>query len=144
MDNTILAGTFGGGVFKSTNNGNSWTAINNGLNNLNVRSIKTDGKIIVAGTLNNAFLSQDNGNSWKSITDNIPKNTTKDNTVNSIEIIKNNILLGINNNLFLSPDQGNTWKVINNDIPPKYVMTLTSNENYIFLVWVAEVCGHVL
>ena len=34
----LFAGTYGGGVFLSTNNGTNWTAVNNGLTNSNVCS----------------------------------------------------------------------------------------------------------
>lgn len=33
-DQTLFAGTSGGGVFKTTNGGTSWTAVNTGLGNL--------------------------------------------------------------------------------------------------------------
>ncbi|MGH7600078.1 MAG: regulator, partial [bacterium] len=35
----LFAGTFGGGVFLSTNNGTNWTAVNTGLTNTVVRSL---------------------------------------------------------------------------------------------------------
>ena len=39
---TIYAGTYDSGVFKSTNGGTSWSAINTGLTNLNVNSLVID------------------------------------------------------------------------------------------------------
>ena len=47
----IFAGTFGGGVFLSTDNGSNWTAVNNGLTNTDVRSLLVSGTNIFAGTL---------------------------------------------------------------------------------------------
>jgi hypothetical protein len=38
-DNTLFAGTAGGGVFQSINGGVSWSAMNTGLSNLNVRAL---------------------------------------------------------------------------------------------------------
>jgi len=35
----LFAGTLGGGVFLSTNNGSSWTAVNAGLTNTSVQSL---------------------------------------------------------------------------------------------------------
>jgi len=49
----IYAGTYGGGVFESTNGGASWSAINSGLTNLDVLALAIDPKnpsIIYAGT----------------------------------------------------------------------------------------------
>ena len=38
-DNNIFAGTFGGGVFLSTDNGTSWSAVNAGLKNEYIYSL---------------------------------------------------------------------------------------------------------
>jgi hypothetical protein len=38
-DYTVFAGTYGGGVFKSTDGGASWNAMNEGLGNLSVPSL---------------------------------------------------------------------------------------------------------
>jgi len=46
----LFAGTWGGGIFLSTNNGESWTAVNNNLTNLYVRSLTVSGKSLFAGT----------------------------------------------------------------------------------------------
>src|SRR5687768_16528694 len=50
---TIFAGTFEGGVFRTTDDGATWTAGNNGLTNLgDVRAIVTEGNNIFAGVFN--------------------------------------------------------------------------------------------
>jgi len=46
----LFAGTYGGGVFLSTNNGTSWTAVNTGLTNPNVQSLAVSGTNLFAGT----------------------------------------------------------------------------------------------
>jgi hypothetical protein len=47
----LFAGTFGGGVFLSTNNGTSWTAVNTGLTaNITVSSFAVSGSNLFAGT----------------------------------------------------------------------------------------------
>jgi len=46
----IFAGTWGGGVFLSTNNGTSWTAVDFGLSDLNVQCLAMSGGNIFAGT----------------------------------------------------------------------------------------------
>ncbi|MBK7571731.1 MAG: hypothetical protein IPI10_08945 [Bacteroidetes bacterium] len=63
----IFAGTIGGGVFLSTNNGNNWSPVNNGLTNPNVYSLAISGSNVLAGTLFGLFISYDNGNSWTEI-----------------------------------------------------------------------------
>jgi Secretion system C-terminal sorting domain len=68
---TILAGTDGGGLFKTTNKGATWTAINNtNFNNNSVTAIVKIGVRILATTLNGGvFASNDGGNNWTSFND---------------------------------------------------------------------------
>ena len=56
---TIFAGTDGGGVFLSTNNGTSWTEVDSGLtgNGLDVQSLAVSGSTIFAGTYGRRCLS---------------------------------------------------------------------------------------
>ena len=64
----IFAGTSGGGVFRSTNNGDSWTAVNTGLTNTAVfaLAINASGHIF-AGTNGGVFRSTNNADSWTAI-----------------------------------------------------------------------------
>ena len=48
---TAYAGTLGGGIFKTTNGGASWSAFNTGLGSLNVFSLTIAGGILHAGTM---------------------------------------------------------------------------------------------
>jgi uncharacterized protein (TIGR03437 family) len=63
---TVYAGT-GGGVFKSTNAAQSWTAASTGLGTLNVRILTMDALngVLYAVTLSGLFQSTDRGASWK-------------------------------------------------------------------------------
>ena len=46
----IVAGSFGGGVFYSTDNGNNWTAINTGLTDLTIFDLELNDSYIIAAT----------------------------------------------------------------------------------------------
>jgi len=46
----VFAGTHGGGVFVTTNNGTSWTAVNGGLTDQVVLSLAVSGSTVLAGT----------------------------------------------------------------------------------------------
>ena len=65
---TLYAGSFGCGVFKSTNGGASWAAANSPITaSSTVRTLAIDPsnpKVIYAGTANGVFRSADGGGSW--------------------------------------------------------------------------------
>jgi hypothetical protein len=61
----LFAGTYGGGVFHSTDNGTSWTAASAGLTNGDVRALAISETDLFAGTYGGGvFHSTDNGTSW--------------------------------------------------------------------------------
>ena len=59
-DSNLFAGTTGGGVYLSTNNGIDWNAVNNGLPDDDVWDFAISGSNIFAGTDYGVFLSIDN------------------------------------------------------------------------------------
>jgi hypothetical protein len=66
----VFMGRMGGGVSRSTDDGEPWAGINNGLTATNVRALAISlAGDIVAGTFGDAFRSSDNEGSWlRSIT----------------------------------------------------------------------------
>jgi len=68
---TILAGTDGGGLFKTTNKGASWTAVNDALISGSVVTgmIKAGSRIILTTLTGGVFASDNDGNSWTDFND---------------------------------------------------------------------------
>jgi len=62
----VLAATYGGGVYCSSNDRKSWTAANSGLTNLSVNCLAVMGHDVFAGTDGGVLLSVDAGAHWKS------------------------------------------------------------------------------
>src|SRR4030095_14512901 len=61
----VFVGTQGGGVFRSIDNGESWTGINNGLTATNVRALAISPvDHVFSGTFGGVFRSTDNGDHW--------------------------------------------------------------------------------
>ncbi len=66
-DSVIIAGTDGGGIFRSTDDGNTWTLADSGLTCLRISCLAADGRDVFAGTFADSggvFHSTDNGRSW--------------------------------------------------------------------------------
>lgn len=73
MNNGILfAGTTGGGIYKSVDNGANWVYASSGLEvdndlynyNYYITAMTANGNFVFAATVNGIFRSSDNGNSW--------------------------------------------------------------------------------
>jgi ligand-binding sensor domain-containing protein len=85
----LFAGTVKGGVFRSTNNGNTWTQT--GLTNADVQALainptnNNEINEIVAGTIaSGIFRSTNRGNSWSQITEWQPSNSTIKSEANQV------------------------------------------------------------
>ena len=63
LGTNLFAGT-SGGIFLSTNNGSSWSAVNTGLTSAGVWTLAVSGTDLFAGTSSGVFLSSNNGTSW--------------------------------------------------------------------------------
>ncbi len=142
--NYIFAGTGsqfsleGNGVFLSTDDGSSWTNVNNGLTNLDVTSLASKpnglgGNIIYAGTVKfeggGIFSSTNNGSNWVEVTNGIT-----DPMISTIDIATNgNIIVGTGyvrgGGAFLSTDNGSSWHSINNGLSATKVWSLAISSN---------------
>jgi photosystem II stability/assembly factor-like uncharacterized protein len=101
----IFAGTWGGGVYFSTNNGTNWTQVNNGLPNTTVLSLTVSGSNIFAGTDSGVFLSTNNESNWAQV-----NNGLTNSCVFSFAVDGNNIFAGTyGGGVFLSTNNGSNW-----------------------------------
>ena len=67
---TLYAGTHDGGVFKSTNGGENWSAVNTGLTNTDVHTLAIDPATpttLYAGTFGGVFKSTNGGGNWSAV-----------------------------------------------------------------------------
>lgn len=56
------------GIYRSTDNGETWRQANNGLSNLDMASVTCDETgAVYAGSMNGLFRSTDNGESWRKV-----------------------------------------------------------------------------
>ncbi|HGJ67474.1 TPA: T9SS type A sorting domain-containing protein [bacterium] len=76
----VYAGTWGGGVYKSTDYGKIWVRKNSGLKNWNIYGLdiaKKNPDILYVGTEGGVFLSVDGSESWQDISEGLPPINTR-------------------------------------------------------------------
>jgi len=124
----LFAGTRGG-VFLSTNNGTSWTAVNTGLTSTWVWSLAVSGTNLFAGTWGGGvFRSTDNGTNWTAV------NTGLTNTdVRSLAVSGTNLFAGTwGGGVFLSSDNGANWTAVNTGLTNTRVLSFAVSGTNLF------------
>ncbi|MEJ2193836.1 MAG: T9SS type A sorting domain-containing protein [Ignavibacteriaceae bacterium] len=94
FEDKIFAGTYGSGVYVSTNNGSTWQSFNIGLNGfaLYARKFVSSGDTIFYGSDGGGiYYLIDNTNNWQSYNQNLPSNYAW--TINDIAVTNNNLLV---------------------------------------------------
>jgi len=125
----IFAGTSGGGVFKSTNYGVNWTAVNTGLTDLHINTIAINSSgVIYVGTLNSGiFTSIYNGAHW------ISDNSGLTNT--DIRSIAFDTLGNVYAGAYKSNGTGGLWKSVALTPVELTTFTVCEKENTAILQW---------
>lgn len=111
--NEVFAGTYNSGVYYSSNNGTSWTAISNGLIDTTILSLLYAGvDTLFAGTTHGVFRTTDNGANWTNISNGFPTSFTAE--VNALVKDGNTLIAGSRNGgVFINTMNGNSWTVNN-------------------------------
>ncbi len=117
-DGTLYIGSSGGGVYKSTDKGNSWQQISNGLNSsqaLDVHQvIKTTNGDLFAATTDGIYKSTDGGDNWVKKSNGI---TIGPGALyefdESIFEYNGNLFTGAWNGIYISSDHAETWQLTN-------------------------------
>ncbi len=124
----LLAGTWGAGIFRSTNRGNTWTPVNTGLayepgeGFVYVEVFAQKGEVLYVGTQNGLYASTDGGNRWHPVS-----NFRKSESISSIAVIGDRIYVGtLNTGVWYSDDDGGSWQQVNDGFGPKSVHELSS------------------
>lgn len=104
-DNYLFAG--GDGVWRSADNGGSWTKLNGLPGGINVSCLSAFGGVIYAGTFSGKgiYYSNNNGTNWHSA--GLALSSTDH--VYSVFMHKNTLFAGTSSGIYASPDYGTNW-----------------------------------
>ena len=120
----IFAGTYGSGIFRSSDNGESWTDVNIGLTNYNIIALEINyiGDVFVVNECG-LFRSIDNGDNWTIV--------FEYSDILSIAInTSNDIFIGTyGSGIYCSSDNGGTWAQVTGTLPPYIIYSLSINTN---------------
>jgi len=126
--NIFAANGNGAGIFLSTNNGGTWTAVNNGLTNVSDYSLLISGTNIFTGTNGSGvFLSTNNGSNWTQVNTGLTSFWVK-----ALAINGTNIFAGTTGGVFLSTNNGANWSAVNNGLTNTSVFALATSGSNIF------------
>jgi hypothetical protein len=100
----LFAGTDGGGIFLSTDNGQNWTAVNSGLTNLSINALTVSGTNLFAVSDDCVSLSSNNGKSWTS--GNSIFGSWAGYHTYSLAVSGSNLFIGTNRGVYISTDNG--------------------------------------
>ena len=124
----IFAGTLGG-LYLSSDNGDTWGEINNGIGYTNINDLEVISTRVFAATNGGPrliYVTSDNGTTWSPADNGLPENSI-------IELaVIGNVLFALNNNyrLFMTADNGESWNEINTGL--QKTGSMTTSGNYLF------------
>lgn len=121
----IFAGTIGRGVYRSTDQGKTWSEVNNGLTNTLVLALIINSEQhLFAGTyLGGVFRSTDNGDTWEPVNDGLTESFVPELAVDSA----GHLFAGTDAGVFRSTNNGDSWSLSNSGLPPGRVFALAVN-----------------
>ena len=110
-DSVIFAGTDGEGIFASTDNGEHWNSMNEGLQNKFIHTIFINGTTLFAGTEAGASRSTNNGVSWSTINSGLSDNGVWSFAARHSTPNDSTIFAGTWSGVYKSTNNGNSWAV---------------------------------
>ena len=129
IDATLFVGTNGIGIYKSTDWGATWTAINTGLASTNVRAIETKGTTLFAGGQvgTGVYRSTNQGASWTLLAGGLSSGSYRGFAHDDRLIVAGSFGDGV----FYSVDNGDNWTHITAGLTDPTIFDLEIHQGYI-------------
>lgn len=125
--NYVIAATLDA-LFKTTDNGANWVKLN-GKPGTYVYSFNVVGNTLFAAADNGMSISIDDGETWMLIDTGTPTNTGFYSTITA----GNKLFAGSYQDMVMSTDNGTSWETVTENLPTTYAMSLTVNNNNLFV-----------
>jgi len=110
----LFAGTIGDGIFKSTNSGENWNQVNNGLTSFDILALarSEEGRLFAGTSQGELYHSDDNGDSWTSMT------APGDAGIFAIAAVSSGVIfVGGDGGIYRSTDGGTSWERLESGLP---------------------------
>lgn len=121
MGSTVFAGTYGQGVYRSTNNGTNWTAST--LSGVFVYAFGVSGTNLFA----DKFRSSDSGTHWS------PMSGLPPYRVSGFAVSGSKVFAAIEGGVFLSTDNGTNWTLVNSGLASNEMLSLVRSGTSLFV-----------
>ena len=132
-EGVLFAGTYEAGVFRSTDGGETWAPVNEGLRVYvdkiipNILAFAQKADTLYAGTGGDLFYSTNGGDSWRQLT------RFKDGGVRAVAFISDALYIGRREKgVFRSDDGGESWTPINDGLIQRDVQRLLVSGSALF------------
>jgi photosystem II stability/assembly factor-like uncharacterized protein len=125
MGTYLFAGTNGGGVYRSTDGGASWTQVNNGITEPCIETFAVSGSKLFVGTtyFTGVFVSSDSGATWTSVNSGMHGSRVEALAVSDSHMFAGTAYYG---GLFHSTNDGSSWTQVDSNLFDSDVRALSS------------------
>lgn len=130
----IYAGTYGGGVYKSTNHGLNWVQCNNGLSNNYVFSFTLNNNYIFAGAQNGVYRSSNEGLQWEYVNSGIGFTHGANAMTVQDSVVFAATAIGSTGYMYRTTNNGLNWTLVNSGLPLFLMTSLTKCGNKVFSI----------
>jgi photosystem II stability/assembly factor-like uncharacterized protein len=122
---TLYAGTYGNGLYRSTDGGSNWSSVNTGMRTAYVTALAFEPSTLLAATLGGGvYQSADGGGTWAS--SNAGLDVGIANSLLSDPAAPVTVYAALFDGAYRSSDGGGTWQAINNGLPVAPISALAS------------------
>jgi hypothetical protein len=136
-DSNIFAGTNGDGIFVSTDNGENWVSINEGLQNKIVHTIFINGTTIFAGTETGASISTNNGLNWSTVNSGLSDKGVWSFAISNFIPGRSTIFAGTWSGIYFSTNDGTIWEATSLSNTTMPVHSIVVHKNFVFAATLA-------